>query len=133
VRKGQTIGYVEQLGTFVEVKVSLRRLVHSNDNNVLMSQVSPGSAAAVCCRSSACHRAAPGASGSLSQLCCSAAVRSASNAALALNTGPLPQCPIAGELVKVLLDDGQPVEYQQLVAEISPFFGGHIIGDSKYA
>ncbi|PNW88631.1 hypothetical protein CHLRE_01g037850v5 [Chlamydomonas reinhardtii] len=62
VKKGQCIGYVEQLGTFVEVK-----------------------------------------------------------------------CPIAGELVKVHVEDGKPVEYQQLVAEVAPFFGGHIIGDSKYA
>ncbi len=44
-----------------------------------------------------------------------------------------PQAPIAGELVKMHLDDGAPVEYQQVVAEVSPFFGGHIIGDSKYA
>ncbi|GLC37948.1 hypothetical protein PLESTB_001499100 [Pleodorina starrii] len=62
VKKGQTLGYVEQLGTFVEVKT-----------------------------------------------------------------------PIAGELVKVHLEDGSPVEYQQLIAEVAPFFGGHIIGDSKYA
>ncbi|EFJ45055.1 hypothetical protein VOLCADRAFT_109910 [Volvox carteri f. nagariensis] len=62
VKKGQTLGYVEQLGTFVEVKA-----------------------------------------------------------------------PIAGELVKVHLEDGAPVEYQQLIFEVAPFFGGHIIGDSKYA
>ncbi|PNH00686.1 Biotin carboxyl carrier protein of acetyl-CoA carboxylase, partial [Tetrabaena socialis] len=61
-KKGQTLGYVEQLGTFVEVKT-----------------------------------------------------------------------PIAGELVKVHLEDGSPVEFQQLIAEVAPFFGGHIIGDSKYA
>ncbi|KXZ55249.1 hypothetical protein GPECTOR_3g389 [Gonium pectorale] len=62
VKKGQVLGYVEQLGTFVEVKT-----------------------------------------------------------------------PIAGELVKIHLEDGKPVEYGQLIAEVAPFFGGHIIGDSKYA
>lgn len=51
----------------------------------------------------------------------------------ALVSAPGPQAPIAGELVKMHLDDGAPVEYQQVVAEVSPFFGGHIIGDSKYA
>ncbi|KAG2496133.1 hypothetical protein HYH03_005736 [Edaphochlamys debaryana] len=62
LKKGQPLGYVEQLGTFVEIKT-----------------------------------------------------------------------PIAGELVKMHLEDGKPVEYGQMVAEVAPFFGGHIIGDSKYA
>ncbi|GFR39633.1 hypothetical protein Agub_g99 [Astrephomene gubernaculifera] len=57
LKKGQTLGYVEQLGTFVEVKT-----------------------------------------------------------------------PIAGELVKVHLEDGKPVEYQQLIAEVAPFFGGADVG-----
>lgn len=43
------------------------------------------------------------------------------------------QTPQAGEVVKFVVEDGSPVEYQQLVVEIAPFFGGHIIGDKKYA
>lgn len=62
VKKGQTLGYVEQLGTFVEIKA-----------------------------------------------------------------------PQAGEIVAYKAEDGDAVEYKQSVVEIAPFFGGHIIGDSKYA
>ncbi len=43
------------------------------------------------------------------------------------------QAPQAGEVVSFYLDDGAPVEYKQKILEIAPFFGGHIIGDSKYA
>lgn len=43
------------------------------------------------------------------------------------------QAPQAGEVAKVVIEDGAPVEYGQLVAELAPFFGGHIIGDKKYA
>ena len=43
------------------------------------------------------------------------------------------EAPQAGELVAFLVDEGSPVEYRQPVAEIAPFFGGHIIGDSKHA
>eukprot|EP01024_Parvocaulis_polyphysoides_P011032 TRINITY_DN13889_c0_g1_i1.p1 TRINITY_DN13889_c0_g1~~TRINITY_DN13889_c0_g1_i1.p1 ORF type:complete len:263 (+),score=39.65 TRINITY_DN13889_c0_g1_i1:68-856(+) len=42
------------------------------------------------------------------------------------------EAPQAGEVV-MILEDGTPVEYLQSVAEIAPFFGGHIIGDRKYA
>jgi hypothetical protein len=45
----------------------------------------------------------------------------------------VPQSPQAGEIVNFLLADGAPVEYLQEVVELAPFFGGHIIGDSKYA
>ncbi|KAF6253226.1 hypothetical protein COO60DRAFT_1703906 [Scenedesmus sp. NREL 46B-D3] len=62
VKKGQPLGYVEQLGTFVEVKA-----------------------------------------------------------------------PQAGEITAYRAEEGDPVEYNQSVVEIAPFFGGHIIGDSKYA
>eukprot|EP00775_Hariotina_reticulata_P000795 gene795-1109_t len=62
VKRGQTLGYVEQLGTFVEVKA-----------------------------------------------------------------------PQAGELAAYKAEDGDPVEYMQSLVEVLPFFGGHIIGDSKYA
>mmetsp|Transcript_12676 Transcript_12676/g.27445 ORF Transcript_12676/g.27445 Transcript_12676/m.27445 type:complete len:233 (-) Transcript_12676:398-1096(-) len=34
------------------------------------------------------------------------------------------EAPQAGELVKVLIEEGGPVEYQQVVVEIAPFFGG---------
>ena len=43
------------------------------------------------------------------------------------------ECPQAGEVAAFLVDDGEAVEYKQDIVEISPFFGGHIIGDSKYA
>lgn len=43
------------------------------------------------------------------------------------------EAPQAGELVAFLVEEGSPVEYRQPVAEIAPFFGGHIIGDSKHA
>eukprot|EP01026_Neomeris_dumetosa_P033208 TRINITY_DN26451_c0_g1_i4.p2 TRINITY_DN26451_c0_g1~~TRINITY_DN26451_c0_g1_i4.p2 ORF type:complete len:123 (+),score=26.04 TRINITY_DN26451_c0_g1_i4:31-369(+) len=42
------------------------------------------------------------------------------------------EAPQAGEVV-MIFEDGTPVEYLQSVAEIAPFFGGHIIGDKKYA
>lgn len=31
------------------------------------------------------------------------------------------------------VNDGDPVAYKQVVVELAPYFGGHIIGDSKYA
>lgn len=43
------------------------------------------------------------------------------------------ESPQAGELISFLVEEGEAVEYQQEVAEIAPFFGGHIIGDSKHA
>lgn len=43
------------------------------------------------------------------------------------------ESPQAGEISKFMLEDGAPVEYQQVVVEIAPFFGGHIIGDMKHA
>lgn len=43
------------------------------------------------------------------------------------------ECPQAGEVTAFLVEEGEAVEYKQTVVEISPFFGGHIIGDSKYA
>jgi hypothetical protein len=39
----------------------------------------------------------------------------------------------AGEITEFLVDEGDPVEYRQGILAIAPFFGGHIIGDSKYA
>ncbi|KAL6762220.1 hypothetical protein V8C86DRAFT_2522752 [Haematococcus lacustris] len=43
------------------------------------------------------------------------------------------ESPQAGEAVKFLIADGSPVEYRQEVVDLAPFFGGHIIGDSKHA
>lgn len=43
------------------------------------------------------------------------------------------EAPQAGEVVALMKEDGDPVAYGEDVAEIMPFFGGHIIGDSKYA
>jgi hypothetical protein len=43
------------------------------------------------------------------------------------------QAPQAGEITAYRAEEGDPVEYKQSVVEIAPFFGGHIIGDSKYA
>lgn len=39
----------------------------------------------------------------------------------------------AGEIVQFVVEDGKPVEYGEVVVELAPFFGGHIIGDKKYA
>jgi len=39
----------------------------------------------------------------------------------------------AGEVARFLVEDGGPVDYTQALVEIRPFFGGHIIGDSKHA
>lgn len=43
------------------------------------------------------------------------------------------QAPQAGEIVKFPVEEGKAVEYKEVIAEIAPFFGGHIIGDKKYA
>jgi biotin carboxyl carrier protein len=43
------------------------------------------------------------------------------------------EAPQAGELIEFLVEDGDPVEFRQPVVEFAPFFGGHIIGDSKHA
>ncbi|KAK9811648.1 hypothetical protein WJX72_007649 [[Myrmecia] bisecta] len=43
------------------------------------------------------------------------------------------ESPLAGEVVEFVVDEGAPVEYNQVLVELAPFFGGHIIGDSKYA
>ena len=40
--------------------------------------------------------------------------------------------PQAGEVARFLVEDGAPVMYGQTIVELSPFFGGHIIGDSKH-
>ena len=39
----------------------------------------------------------------------------------------------AGEIAVFLVDEGQSVEYKQPLAEMYPYFGGHIIGDKKHA
>lgn len=43
------------------------------------------------------------------------------------------EAPQAGEIADFVCEDGDPVAYGDVVVEIAPFFGGHIIGDSKYA
>lgn len=43
------------------------------------------------------------------------------------------QSPQAGEIVSFVVEDGKPVEYGEAVLELAPFFGGHIIGDRKFA
>jgi biotin carboxyl carrier protein len=43
------------------------------------------------------------------------------------------EAPQAGEVADFVVEEGAAVEYGQGVLEIAPFFGGHIIGDSKYA
>lgn len=43
------------------------------------------------------------------------------------------QAPQAGEIVSFECDDGTAVEYKEVIIEMAPFFGGHIIGDRKYA
>lgn len=43
------------------------------------------------------------------------------------------ECPQAGEVASFLAEEGDAVEYKEAIVEIAPFFGGHIIGDSKYA
>ena len=45
----------------------------------------------------------------------------------------LSQAPQAGEIVSFSVEEGQPVEYNQPILELAPFFGGHIIGDRKHA
>ncbi len=42
------------------------------------------------------------------------------------------QAPQAGEIVSFAVEEGQPVEYNQPIVELAPFFGGHIIGDRKH-
>lgn len=32
-----------------------------------------------------------------------------------------------------VVEEGKAVEYKEVIVEIAPFFGGHIIGDKKYA
>jgi len=43
------------------------------------------------------------------------------------------ECPQAGEVAAFRVEEGQAVEYMESILEIAPFFGGHIIGDSKFA
>ncbi|GMH43917.1 hypothetical protein BSKO_11851 [Bryopsis sp. KO-2023] len=43
------------------------------------------------------------------------------------------RAPMQGEVVSFYVEDGGPVEYHEAVVEFLPYFGGHIIGDSKYA
>ncbi|CAL5229567.1 g12921 [Coccomyxa viridis] len=42
------------------------------------------------------------------------------------------EAPQAGEIVSFAVEEGQPVEYNQPIVELAPFFGGHIIGDRKH-
>lgn len=41
--------------------------------------------------------------------------------------------PQQGEVLAFPFRDGEPVAYQDAVVEFLPYFGGHIIGDQKYA
>jgi biotin carboxyl carrier protein len=43
------------------------------------------------------------------------------------------EAPQAGEIADFLVDEGAPVEYNEEVIAIAPFFGGHIVGDAKWA
>jgi len=43
------------------------------------------------------------------------------------------KAPQAGEVARFRVSEGDAVEFGQIVVELAPFFGGHIIGDSKYA
>ena len=43
------------------------------------------------------------------------------------------QAPQAGEVIGFIADEGTSVEYKQPIIELAPYFGGHIIGDSKHA
>lgn len=43
------------------------------------------------------------------------------------------EAPQAGEIVTFNIEEGVAVEYKEVVVEMAPFFGGHIIGDKKYA
>lgn len=43
------------------------------------------------------------------------------------------EAPQAGEIVSFVVEEGKAVEYKEVIVEIAPFFGGHIIGDKKYA
>lgn len=43
------------------------------------------------------------------------------------------EAPQAGEIDSFVVEEGEPVEYGEDLLEIVPFFGGHIIGDSKHA
>lgn len=47
-------------------------------------------------------------------------------------TRSLVQAPQAGEIASFRIEDGKAVEYKEVIVEIAPFFGGHIIGDKKY-
>lgn len=42
------------------------------------------------------------------------------------------ESPQAGEVGAFLVDEGEAVEYLEEIVDIAPFFGGHIIGDSKH-
>ena len=42
------------------------------------------------------------------------------------------QSPQAGQIATFSCDEGESVEYKQSVIELAPFFGGHIIGESKW-
>ena len=41
--------------------------------------------------------------------------------------------PQQGEVLSFPVQDGEPVAYRDAVVEFAPYFGGHIIGDKKYA
>lgn len=43
------------------------------------------------------------------------------------------EAPQAGEIISFNIEDGVAVEYKEVIVEMAPFFGGHIIGDKKYA
>ncbi|KAK9835295.1 hypothetical protein WJX84_009247 [Apatococcus fuscideae] len=42
------------------------------------------------------------------------------------------ESPQAGQIATFSCDEGESVEYKQSVIELAPFFGGHIIGESKW-
>lgn len=112
VKKGQPLAFIEQLGTFVPVEVCW---FSWHDLGLLLFGI---------LRKLHCHLAAylttdgsimppPASETKLHSFCA--------------------QAPQAGEISSFKIEDGKPVEYKDVIVEISPFFGGHIIGDRKYA
>ncbi len=115
MKKGQALGYVEQLGTFVAVEVRPAGVGGEGGRK----QARVARAGRLCSWHALAHKQM--------QPWRSHHARPSNHVSLAA------QAPQAGEIAKFLLEDGAPVEFRQEVVELAPFFGGHIIGDSKYA
>ena len=119
MKKGQTVGYVEQLGTFVAVEVRVKHRRCSCPAQCRLTKARQLCNDLYQCQPWKLHCFAAATIATIeTQPWVSISVMSTERPAA------VPQSPQAGEIASFIADEGQPVEYGEDVVELAPFFGG---------